>query len=62
MGSVDSWEQLSVLERKASRKLNLCPQGSNNLGQASEALEPRTYGNTDSNENFQVHLKMLAFT
>lgn len=56
MGSLDSWEQLTALERRASRKLDLDTQDSHDLGPApeTEASEPSTSGGSDTNENFQV--------
>lgn len=54
MGAVDSWEQLSALERRASRKLDLDQEPSNGSGQTVEACEPSASAPTDSSENFQV--------
>ena len=54
MGFVDSWEQLSALERKASRKLDLDQQPANESRQSVEAFEPSAPAPSETNENFQA--------
>ncbi|CAL8468827.1 g8368 [Coccomyxa elongata] len=59
MGSgEDSWEQLSALERRASRNLNLQQPASSELEQAFETSEVSTSTSSDSNENFQVAIRV----
>ena len=54
MGFVDSWEQLSALERKASRKLDLDQEPANEPLQSVEAFEPSAPAPSETNENFQA--------
>ena len=57
MGSgEDSWEQLSALERRASRTLNVQQPASSQLEQAFETSEVSTSTSSDSNENFQARI------
>ena len=54
MGFVDSWEQLSALERRASRKLEIDQEPSDASRQTVEAFEPSASAPSDSDDNFQV--------
>ena len=56
MGVVDAWEQLSALERKTSKKIDLeqeLPIEASGSGEVAH-LEPPTTLPSEPNENFQV--------
>lgn len=56
MGSSDPWEQLSALEKKASKRAGDERLPSVENGSACAASEVSTSYNGESGENFQVRL------
>jgi hypothetical protein len=54
MGVVDAWEQLSALERRASKKVDLNQELAPEALRLEDTSEPSTTLPPDSNENFQV--------
>ena len=55
MGSKDPWEQLSALEKRASKRAGNDRFAAVENGSAGGASEVSTSGNGESGENFQVH-------
>ncbi len=55
MGSKDPWEQLSALEKRASKRAANDRFAAVENGSACGASEVSTSGNGESGENFQVH-------